>query len=171
MRPPGKPTRTDQLFAALRRAVSNAQPREARRNAWISETTWRLIDKIVSARLDPRYEQAFTRRIGKEVKKSLAEDRKRRADKAGAEVEALVKADPPLIREETVAGEAAGGTNADRPTFRRSTESRTEGATARGKTKRLDIRDDVETHRQESLCTPGPTIRAGFHTAYWKGGE
>ena len=32
-RPPVKPTRTDQLFAALRRAVPKAQPREARRNA------------------------------------------------------------------------------------------------------------------------------------------
>ena len=29
----------------------------------------------------------------------MAADRKRRADKAGAEVEALVKADPPLIQE------------------------------------------------------------------------
>ena len=33
------------------------------------------------------------------MKKSLAEDRKWWADKAGAEVEALVKADPPLIQD------------------------------------------------------------------------
>ena len=33
------------------------------------------------------------------MKKSLAEDRKRRADEAGEEVEALVKADPHLIHE------------------------------------------------------------------------
>ena len=33
------------------------------------------------------------------MKKSLAEDRRRRADEAGAEVEASVKADPPLIQE------------------------------------------------------------------------
>ena len=38
------------------------------------------------------YGQAFTRRLGKEVKKSLAEDRRRWADKTGAEVEAMVKA-------------------------------------------------------------------------------
>ena len=37
--------------------------------------------------------------MGKAVQKSLAADRRRRADKAGAEVEALVKADPPLIQE------------------------------------------------------------------------
>ena len=89
MRPPGETARTDQLFVALRRAVPNAQPREARRNVWILESTWRLIDK--------RYGKAFKRRLGKEVKKSLATDRIRRAEKAGAEVEALVKADPPLI--------------------------------------------------------------------------
>ena len=99
VRPPGKPTRTDQLFPALWRAVPKAQPREARQNAWISEKTWGLIDERVSARRDPRYRQAFTRRIGKEVKNSLAEDSKRQEDEAGAEVEALVKADPPLIQE------------------------------------------------------------------------
>ena len=55
VRLPGEPTRTDQLFAALRRAVPKAQPREARRNAWILETTWRLIDERVSACRDPQY--------------------------------------------------------------------------------------------------------------------
>ena len=89
----------DQLFAALRRSVPKAQPREARRNAWISEKTWRLIKERVSALQDPQYGQMFTHHVGKEVKKSLAEDRKRRADKAGVEVEALVKADPSLIQE------------------------------------------------------------------------
>ena len=99
MRPPGKPIRTDQIFAALQRAVPKAQPREARRNAWISEETWRLVNERVSTRRDPRYGQAFKRKLGKAVKKSLAEDRKRRAEEAGAEVEALMKADPPLIQE------------------------------------------------------------------------
>ena len=98
VRPPREPTRTDQLFAALRRAVPRAQPREARRNAWISESTWRLINEIVSARRDPRYGQVYRRLLGKAVQKSLATDRRRRADKAGAEVEALVKAHPPLIQ-------------------------------------------------------------------------
>ena len=70
-----------------------------------------------------------------------------------------------------MAGEAADETNVDRPTFRSSTEGRPKGATTRGKTKRLDLGDDVETHRRESIRTPGPAIRAGFHTAYWEGGE
>ena len=29
----------------------------------------------------------------------------------------------------------------------------------------------METYQQESLCTPGPTIRAGVHTANWKSGK
>ena len=60
---------------------------------------WRLIDKRVSARRDPRYETVYRRRMGKAVQASLAADRRRRAEVAGVEVEALVKADPPLIQE------------------------------------------------------------------------
>ena len=37
--------------------------------------------------------------MGKAAQKSLAADRRRRADKGGAEVEDLVKADLPLIQE------------------------------------------------------------------------
>ena len=99
VRLPREPTRTDQLFAALRRAIPRAQPREARRNAWISESTWRLTNERVSARQDLQYGQAYRRRLGKAVQKSLATDRRRRADEAGAEMEALVKADPPLIQD------------------------------------------------------------------------
>ena len=99
MRPPSKPTRVDKLFAALRRAVLKAQPREARQNAWISEETWRLVEERVSARRDPRKGKAFKRQLGRAVKASIAADQKRRADKVGAEVEALVGGDPPLIQE------------------------------------------------------------------------
>ena len=60
---------------------------------------WRIVDKRVSARRDPRYGQAFKRQLGRAVNASLAADQKRRVDEAGSEVEALVKADPPLIHE------------------------------------------------------------------------
>ena len=43
-------------------------------------------------------------------------------------------------------------------------------ATARGKTKRLYLRDNVDNHQRESLCTPGPTIMAGVHMVNWVGG-
>ena len=98
-RPPTKPTRADKLFAALRGAVPKAQPRAARRNAWISKETWRLVDKRVSARRDPRKGQALKRQLWRAVKEILAADRKRRAEEVGAEVEALVGADPPLIQD------------------------------------------------------------------------
>ena len=99
MRPPTRSTRVDQLFEALRRAVPKAQPREARRNAWISEETWRLDKERVSAHRYPRKGQAFKRQLGRAVKASLTADRRRRADEAGADVEVLVGADPPLIQE------------------------------------------------------------------------
>ena len=40
-----RPTREEELFGDLRRAVLKPQPREQHRNAWISEETWRLIDE------------------------------------------------------------------------------------------------------------------------------
>ena len=60
--------------------------------------TWRLIDKRVSTRRDLRYGAVYRQRMAKAVQASLAADRRRRAEGAGAEVEALVKADPPLIQ-------------------------------------------------------------------------
>ena len=83
MRPPREPTRTDELFAALWRAVPRVQPREAIQNAWISESTWRLIDERVSARRYPWYGTAYKCQQGKAAQKILAADRRRRADEAG----------------------------------------------------------------------------------------
>ena len=99
VRPPTKTSRTDKLFAALRRSVPRPKTWEARQNAWISAETWRLINKRVSTRRDPRYGKADMRQLSKAVQVSLAKDRRRRAEEAGAEVEALVKADPPLTQE------------------------------------------------------------------------
>ena len=79
VRPPTEPSRTDTLFAALRRAVPKPTPREARRNAWILAETWRLIDERVSTRRDPRYGQADRRQLTKAITASLAQDRWRRA--------------------------------------------------------------------------------------------
>ena len=97
LRLPTKPTREDEAFAALRRSVPKAKAREARRNAWILAETWRLFDERVSARRDLTKGQALKRRLGRAIKAILAEDWRRRADKAGAELEALVGANPPLI--------------------------------------------------------------------------
>ena len=61
--------------------------------------TWRLVDERVSARRDPAKGQAIKIRLGRAIKASLVADRRRRADEAGAEVEALVGANLPLIQE------------------------------------------------------------------------
>ena len=99
LRPPTKPTREDDVFAAQRRDVLKANSREARWNEWILAETWRLVDERVSARRDPAKRQALKRRLGCAIKGSLAADWRRRADEAGAEVEVLAGADPHLIQE------------------------------------------------------------------------
>ena len=38
------PMREDEIFTALRRAIPKPKAREERKNAWILEDTWRLID-------------------------------------------------------------------------------------------------------------------------------
>ena len=48
--PPKEPTREDELFGDLRRAVPKPHEREKHRNAWISDETWRLANERVSAR-------------------------------------------------------------------------------------------------------------------------
>ena len=80
----------DTLFAALRRAVPKKAPREARRNAWILAETWRLVDERVDTRRDPRSCQAERRTLGRRIRRSLSEDRKRRTEEAGEAVEELV---------------------------------------------------------------------------------
>ena len=99
LRPPTNPTQKDEAFANLRRAVLKANMQEARRNAWLSVETWRLVDGRVSARRDPSKGQALKRRLGRAIKASLAADRRGQADEAGAEVDALVGVYPPLIQE------------------------------------------------------------------------
>ena len=59
LRPPTKPTREDRIFAALWTAVLKPRAQEARKNAWILATTWRLVDKRVSARRDIAKDQAL----------------------------------------------------------------------------------------------------------------
>ena len=99
LRPLTAPARKDRIFAALQMAVPNLLAREARKNAWISASTSRLVDKRVSARQDIAKDQALIRRLGRAIKASLRGDRKRRAEKAGAEVETLMMSDRPLHQE------------------------------------------------------------------------
>ena len=78
LRPPTEPTREDGIFASLQRAVPKPHARERRKNEWISEETWRLVDKRVSARRGAGV-QARIQRLGRAIRASLKGDRKRRA--------------------------------------------------------------------------------------------
>ena len=93
------PTREYGIFAALGRAVPKPQTWYTRKNAWISEATWRLVDERVYARQDPAKDQSLIRRLGRAVAEILKSYRQHRAEKAGEEVEALLGLDPPLHRE------------------------------------------------------------------------
>ena len=72
--PPKEPTREDKLFGDLRWAVPKPHEREKHRNAWISDETWRLADKRVSARRGTRV-RARLRRLGRAVRANLKGDR------------------------------------------------------------------------------------------------
>ena len=96
LKSPAESTREDKCFAALRRAVPKPRVWEASKNEWISRETWRLVNKRVSVGRDMSKGKTIRRRLGRAIKASLTADRRRRAEEAGAEVEALVGADPPL---------------------------------------------------------------------------
>ena len=78
------PTREDVIFAALRRAVLKPLDQEARKNAWISEATWRFDNKRVSARWDIANDQSLIQMLGRAIKPSLQDDRKRQEEEVGA---------------------------------------------------------------------------------------
>ena len=97
--PPTALTREDRIFADLRRAVPKPLAMYARKNAWILEAMWRLVDKRVSAHQDPAKDQAFIWRLGRAIVASLRDNRRRRSEETGVEVEALLGSDPPLHQE------------------------------------------------------------------------
>ena len=63
LQPPKEPTRKDDLFGDLRRAVPKPHEQEKYRNAWISEEMWRLNNERVSAKRGTRV-RARLRRLG-----------------------------------------------------------------------------------------------------------
>ena len=98
LKPPKEPTREDELFGYLRRAVPKSHDRGKHSNAWISEETWRIADKRVSAKRGTRV-RVRLRRLGRAFRASLKGDRKRRVEDVGKDVEALLGGDPPNAKE------------------------------------------------------------------------
>ena len=96
--PSTAPTREDGIFAALRRAVPKPLDKEVRKKAWILAATWRLVDKRVSVRRDLAKDQVLIWKLGRAIKASLWDNRRRRAEEAGSKVEALMGSDPLIHR-------------------------------------------------------------------------
>ena len=98
LKPPTEPTREDELFGDIQRAVPKPHGQEKHRNAWISEETWRLAEERVSARRETRV-RARLRRLGQSIRAGLKGDSKRRVEDAGKDVEALLGGYPPNAKE------------------------------------------------------------------------
>ena len=82
LQPPSDPTREYGIFVTLRSVVPKPHARDRRKNGWISEDTWRLIDKRVSARQKTR-DQTQIRKLSQAIAASLKGDRRRRVETAG----------------------------------------------------------------------------------------
>ena len=94
------------------------QAREMRKNRWILEDTWRLVDERVYARQNPAKYQTRIRSLSRAIAASLKGDRRRRVEAAGAEVETLLGSDPPMPREawQWIKGWYKAGVDRDPPT-------------------------------------------------------
>ena len=79
----------DRLFQELKEAMPRPTRPTRRRNAWISDATWRLIDQksAMRRRHGVGYSPAALRRLSRRIASSLRADRKRRVEEAGAAVE------------------------------------------------------------------------------------
>ena len=77
LRPLAEPTQEDGIFVALRKAVPKPHARKRRKNRWISEDTWRLVDERVSTRRKKK-DQLRIRRLSRAIAESLKGDRRRR---------------------------------------------------------------------------------------------
>jgi len=78
----GPLTRVDTIFQALKKEVVPPLPRERRRNSWISDTTWTLVDERAAMRRSPQFDRTAYRRVDRGVKAAIKADRLRRAEEA-----------------------------------------------------------------------------------------
>ena len=97
IRPPAPLDKVDRMFSKLRGAIPKTPRRERHRQAWISPDTWSLIGTRTAA--CRQGDQRNARYLTRPIKKSLQEDRRRRAAEAGSGVKALLASNPPLICE------------------------------------------------------------------------
>ena len=86
------------LLIALHLAIPNPKVREAKKNTWIFEDMWRLVDAKVSVLQDSACVQDLLRRIGHQIVASLKADWWKRTETSGGEIESFLASDPPPLR-------------------------------------------------------------------------
>ena len=78
----------EDAFEALRATVEMPPPRERRENYWISDATWKLVDKRVTLRRQGQLGQVEGRRLRQQINQSLKRNRLARAELAGDNITA-----------------------------------------------------------------------------------
>jgi len=81
--------RADGLFQMLKEAIPWPMTAEKRaRKLWISDETWKLVDECAALLCSPNHTQAEAHQLNHHVKQAFKADRTRRAEAAGAAIEA-----------------------------------------------------------------------------------
>ena len=83
----GPRTELESGFADLVAAIEKPEQRKRVANTWISEATWKLVDRRAGLRRTGGLVQSEARRLGLQIKASLRQDRVTRAEDAASEVE------------------------------------------------------------------------------------
>ncbi|EJK55259.1 hypothetical protein THAOC_25024, partial [Thalassiosira oceanica] len=83
---------SEQLFEELRSTVARRERRSHPQMSWISDRTWALVGNRASARLrrNGSLMGRVSRQLGRRIGSSLQQDRKERARRAGAAIEAAL---------------------------------------------------------------------------------
>ena len=76
----------DRMFDALAEKVEKPRRRERVENSWIRQATWELVDRRTQLRREGKLDIEENPRLSRRIKKSLREDRRERARRAGEEV-------------------------------------------------------------------------------------
>jgi len=92
-RPPENRTESDTLFDTLVQRVEKAKstPRVDRKS-WISDDTWRLVDRRAQGKRQGTLSQEELRALNQQIHSSLKKDRKKRVTDAGTAIEAALEA-------------------------------------------------------------------------------
>ncbi|EJK60561.1 hypothetical protein THAOC_19061 [Thalassiosira oceanica] len=81
---------SEQLFEELRSTVARRERRSHPQMSWISDRTWALVDNRARLRRNGSLTGRVSRQLGRRIGSSLQQDRKERARRAGAAIEAAL---------------------------------------------------------------------------------